>query len=102
MPLSLTGSELLFEVLSQCYERGSTVVTSNLPFEDWTNGVEFILGGVLGDILGILLAVRLSVSKMALDRIFAVPVLIVAIYMIAANTPHTRQPAASVTICASA
>jgi DNA replication protein DnaC len=30
-----TGAELLFEVLSQRYERGSTIVTSNLPFEDW-------------------------------------------------------------------
>jgi DNA replication protein DnaC len=36
VPLSPTGAELLFEVLSQRYERGSTIVTSNLPFEDWT------------------------------------------------------------------
>lgn len=36
VPLSATGAELLFEVLSQSYERGSTIITSNLPFEDWT------------------------------------------------------------------
>lgn len=30
--LSLTGSELLFEVFSQRYKRGSTIVTTNLPF----------------------------------------------------------------------
>ena len=36
VPLSPTGAELLFEVFSQRYERGSTIVTSNLPFEDWT------------------------------------------------------------------
>jgi DNA replication protein DnaC len=36
VPLSATGAELLFEVFSQRYERGSTIVTSNLPFEDWT------------------------------------------------------------------
>lgn len=36
VPLSSTGAELLFEVLSQRYERGSTIITSNLPFEDWT------------------------------------------------------------------
>ena len=36
VPLSATGAELLFEVLSQRYERGSTIITSNLPFEDWT------------------------------------------------------------------
>ena len=34
VPLSPTGAELLFEVLSQRYELGSTIVTSNLPFED--------------------------------------------------------------------
>jgi DNA replication protein DnaC len=27
---------LLFEVFSQRYERGSTIVTSNLPFDEWT------------------------------------------------------------------
>jgi DNA replication protein DnaC len=26
----------LFEVFSQGYERGSTLVTSNLPFDAWT------------------------------------------------------------------
>jgi DNA replication protein DnaC len=29
----MTGAELLFDVFSQRYERGSTIVTSNLPFE---------------------------------------------------------------------
>ena len=33
VPLSQTGAELLFEVFSQRYERGSTIVTSNLPFD---------------------------------------------------------------------
>lgn len=37
VPLSSTGAELLFETFSQRYERGSTIVTSNLPFEDWTS-----------------------------------------------------------------
>ena len=38
MPLSKTGAELLFEVFSQRYEGGSTLVTSNLPFDEpaWT------------------------------------------------------------------
>ena len=31
VPLSQIGAELLFEVFSQRYERGSTMVTSNLP-----------------------------------------------------------------------
>ena len=36
VPLSQIGAELLFEVLSQRYERGATIVTSNLPFDEWT------------------------------------------------------------------
>ena len=36
VPLSKTGAELLFEVFSQRYERGSILVTSNLPFDEWT------------------------------------------------------------------
>jgi hypothetical protein len=31
-----TGAELLFEIFSQRHERDSTIVTSNLPFEEWT------------------------------------------------------------------
>ena len=31
VPLSRTGAELLFEVFSQRYERGSILVTTNLP-----------------------------------------------------------------------
>jgi len=46
---SLTGAELLFEVVSRRYERGPSVVTSNLPFEDWTSifGSERLTGVLL-------------------------------------------------------
>ena len=36
VPLSRTGAELLFEVFSQRYERGSILVSTNLPFDEWT------------------------------------------------------------------
>ena len=36
VPLSPTGAELLFEVFSQRYERGSILVTTNLPFDERT------------------------------------------------------------------
>jgi len=26
----------LFELISQRYERGATIITSNLPFDEWT------------------------------------------------------------------
>lgn len=35
VPLSKTGAELLFEAMSQRYERGSVLLTSNLLFEEW-------------------------------------------------------------------
>ena len=37
VPLSQTGSELLFDVFSRRYESGATIVTSNLPFQEWTS-----------------------------------------------------------------
>jgi DNA replication protein DnaC len=36
VPLSKSGAELLFEVISQCYDRGFIIRTSNLPFDEWT------------------------------------------------------------------
>ena len=49
VPLSSAGAELLFEVFSQRYERGSTLVTSNLPFDEWTAvfGAERLTGALL-------------------------------------------------------
>ena len=49
VPLSRTGAELLFEVFSQRYERGSTLVTTNLPFDEWTEvlGSERLTGALL-------------------------------------------------------
>jgi len=49
VPLSQTGAELLFEIFSQRYERASTLVTSNLPFQEWTEvfGSERLTGALL-------------------------------------------------------
>ena len=48
-PLSSTGTELLFEVFSQRYERGSILVTTNFPFDEWTEvfGSERLAGALL-------------------------------------------------------
>ena len=35
-----TGAELLFELVSQRYERGSTMIISILPFDEWTKQPE--------------------------------------------------------------
>lgn len=49
VPFTAVGSELLFDVFSQRYERGSTLVTSNLPFDEWTSvfGSERLTGALL-------------------------------------------------------
>ena len=48
VPLSKTGAELLFEVVSQRYERGSILITTNLPFDEWTEvfGSERLTGAL--------------------------------------------------------
>ena len=47
--LSKTGAELLFDVFSQRYERGSIMVTTNLAFDEWTEvfGSERLTGALL-------------------------------------------------------
>ena len=48
-PLSRAGAELLFEVFSQRYERGSILIITNLPFDEWTEvfGSERLTGALL-------------------------------------------------------
>jgi len=49
VPFTKTGAELLFEVLSRAYERQSVIITTNLPFENWTEvlGNERLTGALL-------------------------------------------------------
>lgn len=49
VPASKVGAELLFDVISTAYERTSVMVTTNLPFESWTEvlGSERLTGATL-------------------------------------------------------
>jgi DNA replication protein DnaC len=49
VPASKVGAELLFDVISTAYERTSVIVTTNLPFEQWTEvlGSERLVGATL-------------------------------------------------------
>ena len=49
MPASQVGAELLFDVISTAYEKTSVIVTTNLPFERWTEvlGNERLVGATL-------------------------------------------------------
>jgi len=35
LPIDQHGADLLFQVISQRYERGSIVLTTNKPFKQW-------------------------------------------------------------------
>ena len=47
--LSKTGAELLFELISQRYERSATIINSNLAFDEWTGafGEDRLTGALL-------------------------------------------------------
>ena len=49
VPASKAGAELLFDVIGTAYERTSVILTTNLPFESWTEvlGSERLTGAAL-------------------------------------------------------
>jgi DNA replication protein DnaC len=49
VPFAKAGAELLFDVVARAYERSSLIVTTNLPFENWTEvlGSERLTGAML-------------------------------------------------------
>ena len=49
VPTSKAGAELLFDVIATAYERSSVILTTNLPFENWTEilGNERLTGAAL-------------------------------------------------------
>ena len=49
VPASKVGAELLFDVIATAYERNSLIITTNLPFENWTEvlGSERLTGAAL-------------------------------------------------------
>jgi len=49
VPASKAGAEMLFDVIATAYERSSVILTTNLPFENWTEvlGNERLTGAAL-------------------------------------------------------
>jgi DNA replication protein DnaC len=35
LPIDKTGADLLFQIISQRYERGALIITSNRAYKDW-------------------------------------------------------------------
>ena len=52
VPFSKTEAEFLFQIFSQRYEQGSTIITSNLPLDEWREvfGSERLTGTLLNRI----------------------------------------------------
>jgi DNA replication protein DnaC len=49
VPFAKVGAKLLFDVISRAYERQSLILTTNLPFENWTEvlGNERLTGALI-------------------------------------------------------
>ena len=49
LPMSREQANLFFQVIAALYEKGSLIVTSNLPFDEWTSvfGAERLTGALL-------------------------------------------------------
>ena len=62
----------MFELISQRYERGATIITSNLPFDEWTAtfGEERLTGALLDRLLfGVRTWTLLTKVETSCDRI---------------------------------
>lgn len=87
-----TGMPMIFAIGSSLLAVGTFGLTTALNYAragmvDWQLAAVFLAGGVAGGVAGMLLATRLSSSRTALSRIFAVLVLSVAAYVIIRNWP---------------
>lgn len=53
VPLDRTGSQLLFEVISECYERKSVIINTNIEFSRWVNAFydEQMTGAIIDRVL---------------------------------------------------
>jgi DNA replication protein DnaC len=53
VPLDRTGAQLLFEVISECYERKSLIINTNIEFSRWVNVFydEQMTGAILDRVL---------------------------------------------------
>lgn len=85
-----TGMPILSAVGSSLLSVGAfgtaTAITYALAGKiSWVIAIEYFGGGIVGGWLGALLATRLGNSKQALQRVFAVMVFAVAIYMLYMN-----------------
>lgn len=86
-----SGMAMLNAVGSSLFSVGAFGLTTAVSYAldgyvDWLIAGEFIAGGLAGGLIGLQLAQRLSQQKGLLNRIFAVLVILVALYVIAKSS----------------
>lgn len=85
-----TGMPLLNAIGTSLFSVGMFGTTTAITYAlsgliNWVIALEYIAGGVFGGLAGARLATRLSKQKKTLSRIFAVVILVVAVYMLYIN-----------------
>jgi DNA replication protein DnaC len=70
VPLSKTGSELLFDIFAQVYEQRSIIITTNLPFTQWTGifGCEHMTGALIDRLTHHVHILQMSGTSYRLDQ----------------------------------
>ncbi|OFW75472.1 MAG: hypothetical protein A2201_00440 [Alicyclobacillus sp. RIFOXYA1_FULL_53_8] len=85
-----TGMPLIAAIGSSLFSVGTFGLTTAVNYAmsgmiDWWVVLEYVGGGIVGGFLGTLLAARLSKQKRTLNIIFAVIIIVVALYMLIIN-----------------
>jgi uncharacterized membrane protein YfcA len=87
-----SGMPILNAVGSSLFSVGAFGLTTAVNYAasglvDWLLAAEFIAGGLAGGFVGIRLSTRLAARRRALNLVFAVVIVLVALYMLARTVP---------------
>jgi uncharacterized membrane protein YfcA len=87
-----SGMPILNAVGSSLFSVGAFGLTTAVNYAasglvDWLLAAEFIAGGLAGGFVGIGLSTRLAARRRALNLVFAVVIVLVALYMLARTVP---------------
>lgn len=82
-----THMPIIYAIGTSLFGVGSFGLTTALNYArsgyvDWPVAIEFVVGGIAGGWLGTLLACRLANTKGALNIIFSIMIIVVAVYML--------------------
>ena len=85
IPVHAQRDELAFGLSDKAEQHGIFRIDFDDPLIDWRLAATFIAGGICGAVLGGRLAHWLGQRRGALNTVFAVLIMLVAVYMLARN-----------------